>query len=59
MKKALQLVSSIAVYGCMVSWGIQIAYEQRGYQAIGSEYLLALLMAAAAYWAVGKWFESR
>ena len=59
MKRIVQILSSMAVYGSVVSWAIQIAYEQRGYTAIGGEYLLAGAAAIGVYWAVGKYFERR
>ncbi len=59
MKRVVQILSAIAAYGSMASWAVQIAYEQRGYAAIGGEYLLAGAAAAGVYWAVGKYFERR
>lgn len=59
MKRVVQILSAIAAYGSMASWAVQIAYEQRGYAAIGGEYLLAGAAAIGVYWAVGKYFERR
>ena len=59
MKVVIQALSSIATYSSVVSWGTQMAYEQRGYQAVGGEYLLAVMAVVGAYWLVGKWFEER
>ena len=59
MKVVIQALSSIATYSSVVSWGTQMAYEQRGYQAVGGEYLLAVMAAVGVYWLVGKWFEER
>ena len=33
---------------------IQQAYQQRGYQAIGGEYILAVLAAIVIYWLIEK-----
>ena len=54
MKKAVQILSAAAIYNSVVAWAVQIAYEQRGYSAIGGEYLLAGAAAVAAYWWIGK-----
>ncbi len=54
MKKIIQILSAIAVYASMVSWAVRLAYEQRGYAAIGGEYLLAGVAAIGVYWIIGK-----
>lgn len=54
MKKAVQILSTVAIYNSVVAWAVQIAYEQRGYAAIGGEYLLAGAAAIGIYWIVGK-----
>ena len=54
MKKAVQILSAAAIYNGVVAWAVQVAYEQRGYSAIGGEYLLAGAAARGIYWIVGK-----
>lgn len=54
MKKLMQITASIAMGGGTLVWGIQQAYQQRGYQAIGGEYILAVLAAIVIYWLIDK-----
>ena len=51
-KKIVQALASVATYSSVLAWGIQIAYAQRGYQAVGGEYILAVLAAIAVYWLI-------
>lgn len=54
MKKVIQLLSAVAIGSSILVWAIQAAYAQRGYQAIGGEYILAVIVAIATYYIVGK-----
>jgi len=54
MKKLIQVTASIVMGGGTLVWGIQQAYQQRGYQAIGGEYILAVLAAIIIYWLIEK-----
>ena len=54
MKKLMQIVTSIAIGSATLIWGVQQVYQQRGYQAIGGEYILAVLAAILIYWLIDK-----
>lgn len=54
MKKVLQILAALATSSSVLTWAVQVAYIQRGYQAYGSEYLLAGLVAVVVYWVTGK-----
>ena len=54
MKKLIQITASIDMGSGTLMWGIQQAYQQRGYQAIGGEYILAVLAAIVIYWLIEK-----
>ncbi len=54
MKKLIQITASIAMGSGTLVWGIQQAYQQRGYQAIGGEYILAVLAVMMIYWLIEK-----
>jgi len=54
MKKIIQILASIAVGSGTLIWGVQQAYQQRGYMAIGGEYILAVLAAIFIYWLIEK-----
>ena len=54
MKKLMQIMASIAIGSGTLIWGIQQAYQQRGYMAIGGEYILAVLAAILIYWLIDK-----
>lgn len=49
MKRIIQILASIAVGSSMLLWASDIAYRQRGYKAIGGEYIAAIL-AAVIVW---------
>ena len=54
MKKIFQVISALLFgYGALM-WGTQCAYMQRGYTAIGGEYIFAVLAAIVAYWLIEK-----
>lgn len=54
MKKLMQIMASIAIGSGTLIWGIQQAYQQRGYMAIGGEYILAVLAAIFIYWLIER-----
>lgn len=54
MKRIFQILSALVVGSSTLIWGIQYAYLQRGYMAIGGEYLFAVLAAILAYWLIEK-----
>ena len=49
---ALELAVVLLVTTLAFAWGIRTAWMERGYEAIGGEYLLLLL---PAIYYVGKW----
>lgn len=54
MKRFIQITASIAMGSGTLIWGVQQAYQQRGYQAIGGEYILAVLAAIFIYWLIER-----
>jgi len=40
-------------------WAIPAAYAERGYSAIGGEWMLILTVGVSAYWSVTRWFDIR
>lgn len=45
MKRIIQILASIAVGSSTLLFASDIAYTQRGYKAIGGEYIAAILAA--------------
>lgn len=56
---ALELFYSFAVSYFFGTWAIDYAYEERGYFAIGGEYLLIGMTFAACFWAIRNFLERR
>ncbi|MEY8320322.1 hypothetical protein AAK894_04475 [Lachnospiraceae bacterium 46-61] len=54
MKRYIQIISAFAIGSSSLFWAINIAYIQRGYYAIGGEYLFGILIAVCVYWLTGK-----
>ena len=54
MKRILQILAAITAGSGTLVLGIKYAYEYRGYRAIGSEYIFAILAAIEAYWLIGR-----
>lgn len=54
MKRIIQILASIAVGSSMLLWASDIAYRQRGYKAIGGEYIAAILAAVIVWWLIEK-----
>ncbi len=54
MKRIVQILASIAVGSSMLLWASDIAYTQRGYKAIGGEYIAAILAAVIIWWLINK-----
>ena len=54
MKKIIQLLVAVAVGSSVLVWAIQTAYVQRGYQAYGGEYILAVMAGVVSYCIAGK-----
>lgn len=52
-----KLIISLSVTTAVGIWAIQKAYEDRGYQAVGGEYLLIPLVFVFVYWLLGYVFE--
>ncbi len=40
-------------------WAIPAAYAERGYSAVGGEWMLILAVGATTYWAVTRWLDIR
>jgi len=55
MKTITQVLVAITAYYTILEWGSNIAYQQRGYIAVGGEYLFAILVGVAVYYACRKW----
>lgn len=54
MKRIVQILASIAVASSMLLWASDIAYIQRGYEAIGGEYIAAILAAVIVWWLIDR-----
>ena len=54
MKKIIQTLAAIAAGSTTLLWASDIAYTQRGYRAIGGEYILAVLAAVMIWWLIEK-----
>ena len=54
MKRIIQILASIAVGNSMLLWASDIAYKQRGYRAIGGEYIAAILAAVIVWWLIDR-----
>ena len=52
-----RLIFSLSITAAAGIWAIQKAYEDRGYEAIGGEYLLIPLVFVLVYWILGYVFE--
>ena len=55
----LELFYSFAVSYFIGSWAIDYAYKERGYFAIGGEYLLIGMTFAMSFWAIRNFLERR
>lgn len=54
MKKLIQILAPLAVGSNVLLWTSEIAYLQRGYKAIGGEYIAAILAAIVVEWLTEK-----
>jgi len=54
MKTIVQILASIAVGSSTLLFASDIAYTQRGYKAIGGEYIAAILAAVIVWWLIEK-----
>lgn len=54
MKQYIRIISAFAIGSSGLSWASNMAYMQRGYYAIGGEYLFGILIAVCVYWLTGK-----
>lgn len=50
LKKMLKLLTSIIVGWLVSLWAIPAAYAERGYKAIGGEWLLICFVVGITYW---------
>lgn len=55
----LELFYSFAVSYFVGTWAIDYAYKERGYFAIGGEYMLIGMTFAICFWAIKKFLERR
>lgn len=55
----LELFYSFAVSYFVGSWAIDYAYKERGYFAIGGEYMLIGMTFAVCFWAIRNFLERR
>lgn len=58
IKAILQIIAGLIYYKATIIYFSNITYIQRGYDAIGSEYLLAIMVGISIYFLVGKMFHS-
>jgi len=54
MKTIVQILASIAVGSSILLFASDIAYTQRGYKAIGGEYIAAILAAIIIWWLIDR-----
>ena len=54
MKRIIQILASIAVGSSTLLFASDIAYTQRGYKAIGGEYIAAILAAVIIWWLIDR-----
>jgi hypothetical protein len=54
MKRIIQILASIAVGSSILLFASDIAYTQRGYKAIGGEYIAAILAAIIIWWLIDR-----
>ncbi len=54
MKRIVQILESIAVGSSTLLFANDIAYTQRGYKAIGGEYIAAILAAIIIWWLIDR-----
>ncbi len=54
MKRIIQILASIAVGSSTLLFASDIAYTQRGYKAIGGEYIAAILVAILIWWLIDR-----
>lgn len=50
---SIKLLAALSVAAISGAWAIQKAYEDRGYKAIGGEYLFILFTFIVTYWIMG------
>lgn len=55
----LELFYSFAVSYFVGTWAIEYAYNERGYFAIGGEYMLIGMTFAICFWAIQSFLERR
>lgn len=56
---ALELFFSYSVAFFVGKWAIEFAYQERGYEAVGGEYLLIIMTYMFSFWLIRKFFERR
>lgn len=56
---ALELFFSYSVTFFVGKWAIEFAYQERGYEAVGGEYLLIIMTYMFSFWLIRKFFERR
>ncbi len=59
MKKyhIISAIYSLAITYMVGKWAINVAYMERGYEAVGSEYMLILITYVVAWRSCNKLFE--
>ncbi|MDD2979578.1 MAG: hypothetical protein PHN80_06345 [Hespellia sp.] len=57
MTVALELFYSMAVSYFVGQWAITYAYKERGYEAIGGEYMLICATFLFCLWSISKFFK--
>ena len=54
---ALELFFSYSVTFFVGKWAIELAYQERGYEAVGGEYFLIMMTYMFSFWLIRKFFE--
>lgn len=57
IRAIIKITVSIIVAFLMALWAIPFAYAERGYYAVGGEWILILLSFGFAYWGVTKYMN--
>ncbi len=54
LRRVVQVIIAVMIGVSVFIWAEQAAYKQRGYQAYGGEYILAVIAGVVSYCVAGK-----